>query len=121
MKKVISLLAAYFLLNVVNATTLSNGFTSAEATVKIENKGLTLAPNAKTGDVQVVFTAEKAGKASIVVINAEGKTVLSQSVELTAGKNNINIDKFNDLEEGNYTVSLTTDAGNFSSPFLLWK
>lgn len=121
MKKVISLLAAYFLLNVANATTISNAVTVEEPTVKIENKGLTLAPNAKTGDVQVVFTAAKAGNATVAVINAEGKTVLTKSVELTAGKNNINVDKFNELEEGNYTISLTTNAGNFSSPFLLWK
>lgn len=124
MKTLTSLFAAYFLLASVNAATLNvNPFAAGKMNnaMRIENKGLTIVPNAKTGDVQVVFNTVKAGKATITIVNQDGKTVLTQKVELTAGKNNINVNNFSELEEGNYTVTLTSTEGNFSSPFLLWK
>jgi hypothetical protein len=85
------------------------------------SKRLVVLPNPKTGDIQVSFKAEKASKATIVVLNESGATVLTQKVQLTAGKNNININNFTDLAEGDYTVCLNTNYGAYSSPFLLWK
>ena len=83
--------------------------------------GLAVFPNPKTGDIQVSFKAEKAAKATIVVLDESGAIVLKQKVQLVAGKNNFNINNFNDLAEGDYTVCLNTNYGAYSSPFLLWK
>lgn len=83
--------------------------------------GLVVFPNPKTGDIQVSFKAEKAAKATIVVLDESGAIVLKQKVQLVAGKNNFNINNFNDLAEGDYTVCLNTNYGAYSSPFLLWK
>lgn len=85
------------------------------------NKRLVVLPNPKTGDIQVSFKSDKATKATIVVLDESGATVLKQKVQLVAGKNNININNFNDLAEGDYTVCLNTNYGAYSSPFLLWK
>jgi Secretion system C-terminal sorting domain len=85
------------------------------------NRRLEVLPNPKTGDIQVSFKAGKAGKATIVVLNESGATVLTQKVQLAVGKNNININNFNELAEGDYTVCLNTNYGAFSSPFVLWK
>ena len=82
---------------------------------------LRIIPNTKTGDIQVCFNAEKAGKATIVVLNESGKTVLTQKVQLVTGKNYLNVNNFSSLSEGDYTVCLNTSYGAFSSPFLLWK
>jgi hypothetical protein len=83
--------------------------------------GLAVNPNPKTGDIQVNFKATKAGKATIVVLDESGTIVLQQKVQLVAGKNNININNFNELAEGDYTVCLNTYYGSYSAPFLLWK
>lgn len=95
--------------------------TAPDNSFKPVNKRLVVLPNPKTGDIQVSFKAEKASKATIVVLNESGATVLTQKVQLTAGKNNININNFTDLAEGDYTVCLNTNYGAYSSPFLLWK
>jgi Secretion system C-terminal sorting domain len=82
---------------------------------------LAVFPNPKTGDIQVSFKAEKAAKATIVVLDESGAIVLQQKVQLVAGKNNININNFTELAEGDYTVCLNTNYGAYSSPFLFWK
>jgi hypothetical protein len=87
----------------------------------IESSGLIISPNPKTGDALLKFNAEKAGQATILVLNAAGNTVLKEQVNIAAGKNNINISIFKTLTDGNYMVSVHTDNSTYSSPFLLWK
>ena len=58
---------------------------------------LTIVANPKTGDAIVSFTAAKNGKATIVVLDETGNTVLQQAVSLAGGKNKINIANFVNL------------------------
>ena len=78
-------------------------------------------PNFKTGNATVSFKSDKAGKATIVVLNEDGNTVIKQAVKLTEGKNKIDINNFTSLEEGYYTICLNTNYKSYSAPFLLWK
>ena len=78
-------------------------------------------PNAKTGNATVSFKSDKAGKATIVVLNEDGNTVIKQSVKLVEGKNKIDVSNFTNLEEGYYTICLNTNSKSYSAPFLLWK
>lgn len=82
---------------------------------------LTIVANPKTGDAIVSFTAAKNGKATIVVLDETGNTVLQQAVSLAGGKNKINIANFVNLGEGYYTICLNTSHKAYSAPFLLWK
>jgi hypothetical protein len=127
MKQIITTLVISFLITSANAHYLSNNpllknhFNKTVNGIDRGKNGLNVIPNPKTGDIQVSFKSAKAGKATIVVLDESGKTVLTQKVQLAAGKNNININNFNDLAEGDYTVCLNTNYGAYSSPFLLWK
>jgi hypothetical protein len=84
-------------------------------------KDFQVLPNFKTGNATVSFKSDKAGKATIVVLNEDGNTVIKQAVKLTEGKNKIDISNFTTLEEGYYTICLNTNYGSYSAPFLLWK
>ena len=125
----ISTLVITFLITSANAKHVSNSpiFKNRTATTISNNNsdgskdGLNVIPNPKTGDIQLSFKSAKAGKATIVVLDEAGATVLTQKVQLAAGKNSININNFNELAEGDYTVCLNTNYGSYSSPFLLWK
>lgn len=129
MKQIITTLVLGFLITSANAHHLSsnslvkNNFNKIVTVNHIDRgkNSLNVIPNPKTGDIQVSFKSVKAGKATIVVLDESGKTVLTQKVQLAAGKNNININNFNNLAEGDYTVCLNTNYGAYSSPFLLWK
>ncbi len=129
MKQIISTLVICLSITTVNAGSFSNNpilknhlkVKSPDDIFSLVNKRLIVLPNPKTGDIQISFKAGKTGKATIVVLDESGATVLKQKVQLVAGKNNININNFNDLAEGDYTVCLNTNYGTYSSPFLLWK
>jgi Secretion system C-terminal sorting domain len=129
MKQIITTLVICISITTVNAGNFSNNsilknhlkIAVPDNVFKPVSKRLVVLPNPKTGDIQVSFRAEKAGKATIIVLDESGATVLKQKVQLVAGKNNININNFNDLAEGDYTVCLNTNYGAYSSPFLLWK
>ena len=129
MKQIITTLVICISITTANAGSFCNNpilknhlkITVSDNVLKPVNKRLVVLPNPKTGDIQVSFTAEKATKATIVVLDESGATVLQQKVQLVTGKNSININNFNDLAEGDYTVCLNTNYGAYSSPFLLWK
>lgn len=84
-------------------------------------KSLQVLANYKTGNATVNFNSGKAGKATIVVLNENGNTVIKQGIKLQEGKNKIDISHFTDLEEGYYTICLNTNYASYSAPFLLWK
>ena len=129
MKQIITTLVICFSITTANAgsffntPTLKNHLKMAipDNVFKPVGRKLIVSPNPKTGDIQVSFKAEKASKATIVVLDESGATVLEQKVQLVAGNNNININNFNDLPEGDYTVCLNTNYGAYSAPFLFWK
>jgi hypothetical protein len=84
-------------------------------------KDFQVLPNYKTGNATVSFTSGRSGKGTIVVLNEEGATVIKLQVQLTEGKNKIDISNFTNLEEGYYTICLNTNYKTWSAPFLLWK
>jgi len=84
-------------------------------------KGLSIMPNAATKDIKIVLVKDKAMEATIEVIDENGKKVLQQSTQLTAGNNNINIDNFHSLNEGTYTIKLVSNNETQTSKFLFWK
>ena len=128
MKQIINTLVICLAITTVSASpSLINPIATFKNHMLTNNNGdrgrneLVVIPNRKTGDIQVSFKAAKAGKATIVVLDEAGTMVLQQKVQLVAGKNNININDFNNLAKGDYTVCLNTYYGSYSSPFLLWK
>ena len=78
-------------------------------------------PNAATKDIKIILVNDKATEATIEVIDENGKKVLQQSAQLTAGNNNINIDNFQSLNEGTYTIKLISNNETQTSKFLFWK
>ncbi|CAN5357775.1 hypothetical protein BH11BAC5_BH11BAC5_06430 [soil metagenome] len=87
----------------------------------IEKKGITIMPNASTNDVKVIFTTDKATTGTVVVLDETGKKVLQQQATIVAGKNSINIDDFHKLNEGTYTIQLTSNNETYTSSFMIWK
>jgi Secretion system C-terminal sorting domain len=84
-------------------------------------KGIIIMPNKATGDAQVLFVTSKPAAATIKVYDANGTIVLQQEAQLTEGKNKVNIDKFTNLAEGNYTIKLISNNKQYTASFLMWK
>ena len=103
---------------------LTEPFTTSISDKKSEStakKGLSIMPNAATKDIKIILVNDKATEATIEVIDENGKKVLQQSAQLTAGNNNINIDNFHSLNEGTYTIKLISNNETQTSKFLFWK
>lgn len=124
MKQLIVLAATCFLLA---ASSSANSISSDKKPVKHHKnnddgkKYFLVLPNYKTGNATVSFKADKGGKATIVVLDENGSTVIKQPVNITGGKNKIDISNFTSLKEGYYTICLNTNYKTWSAPFLLWK
>lgn len=86
----------------------------------VETQRIVLMPNAKTGDIKILFKYDKAASAKISVTDEQGKVVLSQAASLQSGKNVINVDGFKALPEGTYVVALACDQQQFQSTFIRW-
>jgi hypothetical protein len=124
MKQFIIAAAACFLFAAaLPATALSHDKKPARhhKTIDDGKKSFQVLPNYKTGNATVSFVADKAGKATIVVLNEDGGTALKQEVKIVVGKNKIDISNFTDLKEGYYTICLNTSYKTWSAPFLFWK
>ena len=85
------------------------------------NKEMSIVSNRASGEAQVRFNASKNSEAVITVLDETGKVLLQQTSKLSSGVNNIAISKLLTLNEGTYTVSLTTNNQTYSSRLLLWK
>ena len=83
--------------------------------------GMKIAPNVKTATIEVRLKAKKAAEAKIVIINEAGKVVSKKTVKLVNGENAIALVDVSILEEGNFTVTLTTGKEVMTSKFLNWK
>lgn len=124
MKQLITLAAICLLLVAASsASSLSHDKKPSKHHKNIDDgkKDFQVLPNYKTGNATVSFKADKAGKATIVVLNEDGSTVIKKQVKITEGKNKIDINNFTNLEEGYYTICLNTNYKSWSAPFLLWK
>jgi hypothetical protein len=85
------------------------------------NDGIKIAPNAKTTNIEVRLTAKKATDATIVITNEAGVVVSTQAVKLANGDNAIVLVDIAKLDEGNYTVTMTTGTDVMTTKFMNWK
>ena len=83
--------------------------------------GLKIAPNAKTATIEVRLTSKKVTDAKIVITDEAGKVVSTQAAKLISGDNAIALVDVSKLEEGNFTVTLTTGNEVMTTKFVNWK
>lgn len=120
MKKIFTILFASFVLITISTNGNSENYTKMGLAIFLKHD-LTIMPNAATKDVKIIFKATIAGEAVIAVLDESGKKVLQQSVTIALGNNNINIDNFHSLNEGNYTIELISNNETHSTKFIFWK
>ena len=86
-----------------------------------KNKEISIGTNRATGEMQVRFTTEQVGKASITVLNASGDIVLQQTNEVTNSSNSIPLKNATQLKEGSYTVRLALNNETYHTRFMIWE
>lgn len=103
-------------------TTISTDASSTEeATMMPGKKGISLMPSAGSKDIKVLYNTTEAGKVTIEVLDENGKKLLSQNTIISIGKNNIVINNFFALKEGNYIIQLVGKDITYTSSFIVWK
>lgn len=95
--------------------------TTGSTAHNIAKKGISIMPNAATKDVKIIFKTDKAATATVIVLDQNGKNILHQEAQITEGNNNINIDNFHNLNDGTYSIQLTTNNETYTSTFIIWK
>ena len=86
-----------------------------------KKKEIKIVSNRASGDMQLRFTADKAEKVTIKILNNTGKMVLEQTSEVKNSVNNISLKNALNLAEGQYTVFLISSDETFSTSFLIFK
>jgi len=86
-----------------------------------KNKEIKIVSSRASGNIQLRFTADKAEKATIKILNEAGKMVLKQVNDVTGSINNIPLKNALELAEGQYTVFLISGSETYSTSFLIWK
>ncbi|HMO61332.1 MAG TPA: T9SS type A sorting domain-containing protein [Ferruginibacter sp.] len=120
MKQFIISITVLFFIS-ANSFATDNGKRSENYNLGGSRKGLILLPDAATGNAQLLFATAKEGKALVQVFDANGKLVLQQEEQLSTGKNKIQVNHFNELAEGNYSITLTVANRQYNTSFLVWK
>ena len=118
MKKILSILILSFVL--ITTTVRGNSVNHVQILPFLMND-LAVMPNAATKDIKIIFKSAASGNGVIEVLDENGKKVLQQTAKIEAGNNDINIDNFHSLNEGNYTIQLITSNETHSAKFLIWK
>jgi hypothetical protein len=80
-----------------------------------------IAPNPSSSSVQLKFKVDATAKAEIVVYDATGKVILKQQANIQAGNNSVILNNVTKLNDGYYTVSLTTATQSFKARLLVLK
>ena len=120
MKKILSILIASITL--ITVTVRGNSVNDIQTfSATFLKNDLTIMPDAATKDVKIIFKAAASGDAMITILDENGKKVLQQTTKIEEGNNNINIDNFHSLNEGNYTIQLINNNEAYSTKFLIWK
>ncbi len=101
---------------VVTSASLPTSLPSVEKKTTI-----TVSSNRATGDMLLYIVAEKAGEATISLVNESGSTVLQQTNKVTKSKNVISLKDIQALAEGTYTVRMVLHNQTFSTTFMIWK
>jgi hypothetical protein len=82
-----------------------------KVSINAENVNSVLAyPNPFTTDYSVSFTAAKAGVANIVMVDMQGRKVVSLTTDIITGNNMIPVNTVATLEAGVYFVSVTVNG-----------
>ena len=102
-------------------TILTTASNTNEATIMPGKKGISLMPSAGSKNIKVLYNSTEAGSAIIEVLDNNGKKLLSQNTTLSIGKNNIVINNFFELNEGNYIIQLISKDTTYTSAFIVWK
>lgn len=125
MKKIIYSFTLLCALSLAAQSSFSYGIAESKLICKHDNgsnrKEIKIVSSRATGDMQLQFTAEKAGKVTIKILNDAGQMVLKQTNDVTASVNNIPLKKALELAEGQYTVYLISSRETYSTSFLIWK
>ncbi len=111
------------------SSTTRNLFTSAvtagssfsEPEMNPIKKGISMMPSAGSNNIKVHYNTTEAGEAVIVVLDENGKQLLTQNAVLTVGKNSIVINNFSTLNEGTYSIKLIGKDTTYTSSFIVWK
>jgi len=86
-----------------------------------EKKGIKIVSNRASGGMQLRFTADRAEKVTIKILNEAGQMLLKQKNVVTASINNIPLKNALELAEGQYTVFLISSSETYSTSFIIWK
>jgi len=125
MKKIIYSLTTLCVLNMVAQPSFSNPNAEYRVICKNDNgtkkKEIKIVSSRASGDMQLRFTADKAEKVTIKILNEAGQMLLKQTNVVTASINNIPLKKALELAEGQYTVFLISSSETYSTSFLIWK
>lgn len=101
-----------------NAPIIEYSFNFIKDGKKIE---VTIGTNRASGEMQLRFTSDQAGKASITVVNESGEIVLEQTAEVVNNNNAIPLKNATQLTEGYYTVRLILNNETYFTRFIIWK
>jgi Secretion system C-terminal sorting domain/Carbohydrate binding domain len=78
------------------------------------NATMSVYPNPFNNNVNVSFSANKSGNASISVVNTSGQVIFYKTVLVTQGNNTIQLDNLPQMVPGLYFLSLKNDELNFT-------
>ncbi len=125
MKKIIFTLTVLSLFSLTAQPVYSISFTNHSFSGKTDDggkkKAISIGSNRASGNMQLRFTADKAGEANITILNKSGKIVLQQTNEVTNSLNTIPLTSATGLAEGSYTVRLISNNETYTTRFLIWK
>jgi len=125
MKKIIYSFTFLCALSLTAQPSFSYAIAENNAICKNDNgskkKEIKIVSSRASGEMQLRFTAEKAEKLTIKILNDAGQMVLKQTNNVRASVNNIPLKNALDLAEGQYTVYLISGSETYRTSFLIWK
>lgn len=92
--------------------------------LRMNNATLTrpvIRPNPASNYVKVNFYAAKAGMASFILLDAEGKEMFLKKISLNAGENSLFMDELNIYPGGMYTAVIITEHEKITAKFYILK
>jgi hypothetical protein len=123
--KIILTLAVLSVLSLTAQEVYSTSFTDHGFTINTRSsdkkKTISIVSSRLSGDMQLRFTAEKAGEAKITILNESGKIVLRQTSQVITSINTIPLKNVKGLNEGSYTLRLISNNKAYTTSFLIWK
>lgn len=79
----------------------------------------TIKPNPARNHISISLYSKKTVLASLVLVNAEGQTVLTKKISLVSGENSFLVNDLDKLPGGMYTAMITTDSETVMERFFI--